>query len=81
MKRLVELRINNEPYEMAVELHTTLIDVLRKHLGLTGTKEACGTGECGSCTVLVDGQPTLSCLALAVDYQKNHIGIWTEEGA
>ena len=73
MKRLIELRINGEPHELAVEPHATLAEVLREHLGLTGTKEACGTGECGSCTVLINGKPILSCLALAVDYQSQPI--------
>ncbi len=73
MKRLIELSVNDEIYELAVEPQTTLLEVLRDHLGLTGTKEACGTGECGSCTVLVEGKPILSCLALAFDYQKQNI--------
>ncbi len=73
MKRLIKLSINGEIYELAVEPQTTLLEVLRDHLGLTGTKEACGTGECGSCTVLVEGKPILSCLALAFDYQKQNI--------
>ena len=73
MKRLIELLVNNENHEVAVEPQTTLLEALRDHLGLTGTKEACGTGECGSCTVLVEGKPILSCLALAVDYEKQQI--------
>jgi carbon-monoxide dehydrogenase small subunit len=73
VKQLIELWINGEIHELAVEPQVTLIEVLRGHLGLTGTKEACGTGECGSCTVLADGQPILSCLALALDYQKQDI--------
>ncbi len=67
MKRLIELDINGELYELAIEPYATLLEVLREHLGLTGTKEACGTGECGSCTVLIKGKPVLSCLTLAVD--------------
>lgn len=73
MKRLIELSVNGEIYELAVESQTTLLEVLRDHLGLTGTKEACGTGECGSCTVLIEGKPILSCLALAMDYEKQPI--------
>jgi carbon-monoxide dehydrogenase small subunit len=69
MKKLIELNINGETRELAVEPNTTLTEVLRDHLGLTGTKEACGTGECGTCTVLVDGRPILSCLTLALDCQ------------
>jgi carbon-monoxide dehydrogenase small subunit len=73
MKQLVELSINDETYELAVEPHTTLLEILRDHLGMTGTKEACGTGECGSCTVLMAGKPILSCLALAMDCQRQPI--------
>ena len=73
MKQMIELMINGESYEFAVDPHVTLAEALRDHLGLTGTKEACGTGECGSCTVLLQGQPILSCLALAVDCQNQHI--------
>ena len=73
MKRLIELRINGETCELAVEPNATLAEVIRDQVGLTGTKEACGTGECGTCTVLIDGRPILSCLALAVDCQKQSI--------
>jgi carbon-monoxide dehydrogenase small subunit len=73
MKQLVELSINDETYELAVEPQTTLLEILRDHVGLTGTKEACGTGECGSCTVLMAGKPILSCLALAMDCQRQPI--------
>ena len=73
MKQLIEFHVNGEAYELAVEPQTTLLEVLRDHLGLTGTKEACGTGECGSCTVLIEGKPILSCLALAVDYPNKEI--------
>ena len=73
MKQLIELTINGESYEVALDPHVTLAEALRDHLGLTGTKEACGTGDCGSCTVLLQGRPILSCLALAVDCQNRHI--------
>jgi carbon-monoxide dehydrogenase small subunit len=73
VKQLFEFHVNGETYELAVEPQTTLLEVLRDHLGLTGTKEACGTGECGSCTVLIEGKPILSCLALAVDYPNKEI--------
>jgi carbon-monoxide dehydrogenase small subunit len=73
LKLLIELLVNEETYEVAVEPQTTLLEALRDHLGLTGTKEACGTGECGSCTVLVEGKPILSCLTLAVDCQNRLI--------
>lgn len=67
MKQIIELSVNGESVEFAVEPQETLVEVLRDHLGLTGTKEGCGTGECGSCTVLIEGKPILSCLTLAVD--------------
>jgi len=73
VKRLIELCVNGEVYELAVEANTTLAEVLRDQIGLTGTKVSCGTGECGTCTVLMDGRPILSCLALAVDCQKQSI--------
>jgi carbon-monoxide dehydrogenase small subunit len=72
-KRLINLRINNDFYDLAVEPQRTLLEVLREDLGLTGAKEACGTGECGACTVLIDGQPILSCLTLAIEVQGKEI--------
>ncbi len=64
----VELRlsINGEQYELSVEPWVTLLDLLREHLGLTGTKKGCDQGQCGACTVLVDGKRVNSCLVLAV---------------
>jgi aerobic carbon-monoxide dehydrogenase small subunit len=73
MKTLIELSINGDSYELAIEPQVSLAECLRDHLGLTGTKEACGTGECGSCTVLADGKPILSCLTLAADCQDMEI--------
>jgi carbon-monoxide dehydrogenase small subunit len=73
VKRLIELSINGETCELAVEPNATLAEVLRDQMDLTGTKVACGTGECGSCTVLMDGRPILSCLTLAVDCQRQPI--------
>jgi carbon-monoxide dehydrogenase small subunit len=67
MKTLVTLTVNGELHDLALEPQTTLLEALREHCGLSGTKEACGTGECGSCTVLADGKPILSCLTLAAD--------------
>ncbi|MHA3020943.1 (2Fe-2S)-binding protein [Mycobacterium sp. BMJ-28] len=62
----VQLRINGEPHELTVDNRTSLLDLLREHAGLTGTKKGCDQGACGACTVLVDGQRRLSCLTLAV---------------
>jgi carbon-monoxide dehydrogenase small subunit len=64
---LVELVVNGEPRELAVKPQATLLEVLREQLGLTGTKDGCGTGECGACTVLLDGAPVLACLTLALN--------------
>jgi len=66
-KRLLHLRVNGEPKEVAVETNKTLLEVLREDLGLAGTKHGCETGECGLCTVLLDGTPVLSCLMLGAD--------------
>ena len=63
-KVLVTLRVNGEPRTIAAEPHHTLLEVLREDLDLTGTKHGCELGECGACTVLVDGVPVLSCLTL-----------------
>jgi len=65
MKRLVSFRVNGRPVELAVRPSETLLDVLRLDLGLTGTKEGCGSGDCGACTVLLDGDPVNACLVLA----------------
>ena len=73
MKHLIELKVNGEFYEVAVDAHRTLLEVLRGNLGLTGAKEGCDLGTCGTCTVLIDGKAVLSCLTLAVDSQKKEI--------
>ena len=73
MKQIIELSVNGESSEVSVEPQETLLEVLRDHLGLTGTKEGCGTGECGSCTVLIGDKPILSCLTLAVECHKQDI--------
>ena len=61
-KELIKLKINGELYELAAPPNKLLLDVLREELGLTGTKEGCGEGECGACSVLLDGQVVDSCL-------------------
>ncbi|MFN0179947.1 MAG: (2Fe-2S)-binding protein [Gemmatimonadales bacterium] len=63
----VALRINGRPHAIDVAPATTLLDLLRSQLGLTGTKDGCGSGDCGACTVLVDDEPILSCLVLAAE--------------
>ena len=63
-KILLTLRVNGETRTVAAAPHHTLLEVLREELGLTGTKHGCELGECGACTVLVGGQPTLACLVL-----------------
>ena len=68
--RLITLKVNGEEHSVIVDDRDTLLHVLRKRLLLTGTKEACGTGECGACTVLLDGKPVLACLTLAVAAQE-----------
>jgi carbon-monoxide dehydrogenase small subunit len=65
MKQLLQLTVNGEPASCAVEERTTLLEALRYELGLTGSKQGCDKGDCGACTVLVDGEPTLSCITLA----------------
>jgi carbon-monoxide dehydrogenase small subunit len=61
----IRLTVNGRPYEREVDAETRLLDLLRETLHLTGTKEGCGEGECGACTVLIDGRPVNSCLVLA----------------
>ncbi len=66
MKKVISLTVNGVTSELAVEPRRTLLEVLRDDLGLTGTKKGCGIGDCGSCTVLLDGVATFSCLTLAI---------------
>jgi carbon-monoxide dehydrogenase small subunit len=66
-KTLIELHVNGEVHSLAVKPNDTLLEALRDHLGLVGTKEGCSVGECGACTVLMNGRAVLSCLTLALD--------------
>ncbi len=72
------LDVNGEPSQMLVPVHKTLLEVLREDMGLTGTKHGCELGECGTCTVLIDGRPELSCLVLPVQVEGR--AITTVEG-
>ena len=72
-KEIAFFKVNGGSYEVLITPNMTLSELLREQLGLTGTKTACGVGECGSCTVLVDGKPTLSCSTLAVAVQGKEI--------
>ena len=65
-KAVIALEVNGDPVEVAFAPHKTLLEVLREDLGLTGTKHGCELGECGTCAVLVDGAPVLSCLVLGL---------------
>jgi xanthine dehydrogenase YagT iron-sulfur-binding subunit len=65
----LSLKINGERHALTVDTRTSLLDLLREHLGLTGAKKGCDHGQCGACTVLVDGRRALACLALAVAHE------------
>ena len=78
MKQLIHMTVNGEPVELAVEPYRTLLDVLRDDLDLTGAKKGCDRGDCGACTVLLDGKPVTSCMMLAV--QADGCRITTIEG-
>ncbi|MBI5442497.1 MAG: (2Fe-2S)-binding protein, partial [Deltaproteobacteria bacterium] len=73
MKQLVMLTINGDEFEVPVSPTDFLVDIIREKVGLTGTKRGCGIGDCGACTVLLDGQPILSCLTLALSCQGKSI--------
>ncbi len=80
----ISLSVNNEDYDLYVPPNRTLLEILREELELTGTKEGCGEGVCGSCTVLCNGLPIRSCLTLAAEVQGAEIstveGLRREEG-
>lgn len=73
MARKITLQVNKKKVELKVDDQRTLLEVLREDLSLTGTKQGCGTGDCGACTVLVDDEPILSCLTLAIDCEGKDI--------
>jgi carbon-monoxide dehydrogenase small subunit len=72
-REVVRLRLNGERAELLLPVHKTLLEVLREDLGLTGTKHGCELGECGTCTVLIDGSPQLSCLVLPLQVEGREI--------
>ena len=78
MKKTLQFKVNGEEYQLEVEVYRTLLVVIREVLNLTGTKLGCGGGECGACTVILDGRAVNSCLLLAHDAQGKEI--WTIEG-
>ena len=84
MKVPIDLAVNGEHYELEVEPQETLVEVLREKLHLTGTKEGCGIGDCGTCIVLLGGAPVNSCLVLAVDVKGRQVstieGLATDAG-
>ena len=73
MDLLINLRVNGATHQLSIDTRTTLLDVFREHLGLTGPKKGCDHGQCGACTVLLDGRRVNSCLALAVAHQDGEI--------
>lgn len=72
-KTPIQLNINRELHEITVEPRRTLLDAIRKDIGLTGTKKGCDEGTCGSCTVLFDGRPVYACLMLAIECEGHEI--------
>jgi len=73
LKKIITLSVNGIIHELAVEPRCTLAECLREDIGLTGTKIGCSIGDCGACTVLMDGEPTFSCLTLAVEAEGHEI--------
>src|SRR4030042_379392 len=73
IKQPIEMRINGQKVEWSVDGNQTLLEFLREQLGLTGTKRGCDQGDCGACTVLIDGQPTNSCLVLVSEVSGREI--------
>jgi carbon-monoxide dehydrogenase small subunit len=73
MKRVISFTLNGEPVQIEIEPHLTLLQVLRDKLELTGTKEGCGMGECGACTVLIDGKTVNSCIYPALEAEGKNV--------
>ena len=73
MKIPVTLKVNGETYDLVIAPYRTLLDVLREELQLTGSKKGCDVGDCGACTVLLDGKPVNACLVLAATVQDSDI--------
>ena len=73
MSQLVSTTINDDSVEFACEAHETLLDALRDRAGLTGVKEGCGTGDCGACSIILDGTLVCSCLVLGVEAEGRNI--------
>ena len=73
MKRVLSFTLNDDPVEVVVKDNMTLLDLLRDKLGLTGTKKGCEQGECGACTVMLDGLPVNSCYTLAVECEGRNV--------
>src|SRR5436309_14809830 len=77
-KQILNVTINGEPHEILIQPYQTLLETLREDVSLTGAKEGCGTGDCGCCTVILDGKPVTSCLVLAL--QADGRNVRTVEG-
>lgn len=73
MNQSLQVQVNGKIYRLSIDTRTTLLDLLREHLGLTGSKKGCDHGQCGACTILVDGRRVNSCLTFAVAYQESDI--------
>ena len=73
MKKIINTVINGQEYDLALEPNRTLLEVLREELGFTDTKKGCDQGECGACTVLLDGKPVSSCLVLGVNIEGKRV--------
>lgn len=78
MKQVIQIQINHEPRELVVEPYRSLLDVLRNEAALPGTKKGCDVGDCGACTVMLDGRPVNACLVLAVE--ADGLSVQTIEG-